>query len=199
MKILAFVDVHGDKKCIENIIKKSRDVDVLVCAGDLTTFGLSLNKVFDEIIKTNKEFLFIHGNHEESFEDLGLLKSIKNKNFTYLHRNFYIKEDYVFIGYGGGGFSQEDKEMERFFDKIYSKIDMSKKIILVTHAPPFKTRVDFLPHLGYRGNKSINRVIKKFKPVLLICGHLHETAGVTDRIGETLIINPGSKGKIIEI
>jgi len=38
MKILAFVDVHGSAACLKEIEKKSKKVDIILCAGDLTVF-----------------------------------------------------------------------------------------------------------------------------------------------------------------
>jgi hypothetical protein len=40
------------------------------------------------------------------------------------------------------------------------------------------------------GSKAIHDFIKAFKPDLVVCGHIHEARG-TDKIGETVMINPG--------
>lgn len=73
-----------------------------------------------------------------------------------------------------------------------------KKIILVTHAPPYKTRLDKLAG-EHCGNKSIRNFIEKSRSDLVICGHLHENFGREDKIKRTRIINPGHFGKVISI
>ncbi len=65
-----------------------------------------------------------------------------------------------------------------------------KITLLVTHAPPYATKTDLLPSGDHAGSKSLRRVIEELQPTLNICGHIHESRG-TDKIGQTLVINPG--------
>ena len=41
------------------------------------------------------------------------------------------------------------------------------------------------------GSKSKKKKKKKTEPVLVVTGHIHESAAI-DKIGETVVINPGS-------
>ena len=84
----------------------------------------------------------------------------------------------------------------KFNDAIKNNKD--KKIILLTHAPPYRTKLDKLGR-NYAGNKSFRNFIEKYKIDLHICGHLHENFGKEDKIKNTKIINPGPFGKIVEI
>ena len=52
---------------------------------------------------------------------------------------------------------------------------------------------------GIPGSKAITRAIKKFKPNILLHGHIHEASGIEEKIGDTRVINVGKEGKIIEI
>ena len=47
--------------------------------------------------------------------------------------------------------------------------------------------------------KSLREFIKKFKPKFVVCGHLHENEKKEDKLNNTIILNPGKYGKIIEI
>src|SRR3989344_307952 len=111
-----------------------------------------------------------------------------------LHKKVKTIGNYNFVGYGGGGFSQRDKEFEKFASKI-----KKENIVLITHAPPYDTRLDYLPQTGHVGSRSIKEFIKKHKPLLVICGHLHENETKKQKIKSTMLVNPGSKGEIIEI
>src|SRR3990167_6975870 len=75
---------------------------------------------------------------------------------------------------------------------------LNKKIIIVTHAPPYKTKLDKLVE-GHCGNKSIRHFVERNKIDLLICGHLHENFGKEDKIKRTKCINPGPFGKIVRV
>ncbi len=196
MKLYTFVDTHGNLKIIDYIIKKAKreDVDFLICAGDISNWSNNLKEV---LIKF-KEFplILIPGNHEDENELAHISK--KFENIIYLHKGSYEINDYVFFGYGGGGFSKENKEFKEISNKFLKDIK-NKKIILITHQPPHNTSLDYLPHTGNQGCKDIRKFIEKAQPILHISGHLHENEGTKDKIGKTIIINPGPYGRIIEI
>ncbi|MBS3101155.1 metallophosphoesterase [Candidatus Woesearchaeota archaeon] len=201
MKILAFTDIHGSLTALRRIQQKvkSQKPDLLVCAGDVSIFEHGIAGVLRRLNKLNKKIIIIHGNHEDIHTFAKLAKIFKN--IIFIHRSSYTENGVLFIGYGGGGFSIVDKGFEKtakekFKDIIKNHHD--KKIILITHAPPYKTRLDKLIQ-GHCGNKSIRHFVEKNKVDLLICGHLHENFGKEDKIKRTKIINPGPFGKIIVI
>ena len=198
MKILAFVDTHGSIKALRKIGKKAKNADLMVCAGDLTIFEQGLNYFLGRLNKMNGKVLFVHGNHEGE-EDAKKSCSLF-RNIEFIHKKHLIIGDILFFGWGGGGFSLVDKTFEnqtKQFKKIIKK-NPGKKIVLVTHAPPYNTKVDNI--LGeHCGNKSIRKFIKDLKPDLVVCGHLHEKHGKRDKIGKTLIINPGPYGIVISV
>ena len=49
------------------------------------------------------------------------------------------------------------------------------------------------------GSKAVTEAIKKFKPDIAICSHVHEAEGIEEKMGKTTILNVGKTGKIIEI
>ncbi|MBI2508290.1 metallophosphoesterase family protein [Candidatus Woesearchaeota archaeon] len=197
MRLFAFTDTHGNKKIISSLIKKIQNSkpDIVICAGDLTNFGRALKKLLNMFEKTNLPLLIIPGNHETSPQ---LTEACKKTKFAInIHRKIYQFNDYLFFGYGLGGFGKESLEMEKLMPKIKA-LAKNKMLIIITHQPPYKTKLDKLPS-GHAGNKSIRKFIAELKPVLSICGHLHENESKVDKIKSTVIINPGNKGKVIEI
>ena len=105
--------------------------------------------------------------------------------------------DYVFLGYGGGGFKMKDAGFRKIAREWYGKYK-DDKVVLVTHGPPVNTKLDLL---GKRhvGNIDYRRFVERIKPRLMICGHLHETVGEMDKIGKTKVIHPGWEGMVIEL
>lgn len=197
MKLLAFVDLHGSIATLRKIIKRAKkpDIDIIINAGDHTIFGEKHYSILRELNKIKKPVLIVHGNHETEKEIRKFCKILKN--CISIHNKTFKKNNYIFFGWGGGGFSLIDKGFEKAARK-FRKQFKNKKIILITHAPPYKTKVDKIMN-QYAGNKSIRKFITKQRPILVICGHLHENSGKTDKLYKTKIINPGPRGKILEI
>jgi len=195
MKIYAFTDIHSNMKILNKVIEiaTKKKVDFIVTPGDLTLFSEGLSKILKKL-KGNIPVIALHGNHEDENE---MKKICHELGIIFLHKATFEINDYIFIGYGGDGFSREDKELESFIKKI--KISKNKKIITLTHAPPYGTKLDYVPNIGFSGCKSVNKMIKKFKPILHLCGHLHENFGARDKIGNTIILNPGNIGITIDI
>jgi len=198
MKILAFVDIHGSLKALNAIVKKTKkeNPDLLVCAGDITIFENGLDYFTHRLSRLGKTILFIHGNHETAENFKYVCSLFKNTNF--IHKKIFRAGNCVFIGYGGGGFSLTNKDFEKTAKRLVKQAKKDDKIILVTHAPPYKTKLDNI--LGEpAGNKSIRKFIEKNNILIAIAGHLHENSGKQDKIGKTKVINPGPEGKILRI
>jgi Icc-related predicted phosphoesterase len=97
-------------------------------------------------------------------------------------------------------------ESARELYKLFSKYN-PKNFIFLIHYPPYGI-MDKIKHKGSpmngkrAGFEPYNKMIKKYKPILVINGHMHEYQGMK-RIGSSIIVNPGlaQKGKaaIIEI
>ncbi|MBL7051595.1 MAG: metallophosphoesterase family protein [Nanoarchaeota archaeon] len=199
MKILAFVDTHLDEKAIKQIIKKSKKVDIVICAGDISWLGQGTKEaLFDLSKKIKKNIYIIPGNHETNSELIKVCE--KKKNLIYVNKRLIKLEDYYFFFWGGGGFAERDKNLEKRIPKLKKKLTKKDQLIFITHGPPYKTKLDILEYIGHVGCKSQKKFIKELKPLVHICGHIHENSEVQQVIYKrTLIINPGPAGKILEI
>ncbi|BCS93091.1 hypothetical protein L3N51_01880 [Metallosphaera sp. J1] len=91
--------------------------------------------------------------------------------------------------------------------RMAEKISEPEKAIFNFHAPPYNTSLDNAPMLSpdlkpvvkggdvvmtHVGSKSVRKIIEEFQPMLGIHGHIHESRAF-DKIGKTVIINPGSE------
>jgi len=195
MKLLVFTDLHGSKNNLEILLKKAKTADLLVCAGDISMFSMNLKKIISKFKTTKKPLIIIPGNHESPNE----IESIKFDFMIPLHKKIYRINDFVFVGYGTDGFSQEDKEFENFIKRVKSKLKKTDKVILITHGPPFGTKLDKMRYFGHVGNRSYTKAVKKLKPIYYFCGHLHENFNKRDKIGKTFIINTSPQGKLINV
>lgn len=200
MKLLAFTDLHLSYYAFKKIkakIKKQKP-EILIGAGDISIFEHGVDFMLNKLNKLNIKTLIIHGNHETN----KVLKKLcsKYKNLLFIHKKHCTYNNIMFFGYGGSGFSMVEPEFYRIgkkFQKIIRK-NRDKKIVLVTHAPPYNTKLDLIV-TNHCGNKTFRHFVTKNKVDLYICGHLHENFGKEDKIGKTKIVNPGPYGRIIEV
>jgi uncharacterized protein len=70
--------------------------------------------------------------------------------------------------------------------------------VFVLHSPPRDTRCDMIGAGRHVGSRAIRRFIDVHQPPLVLAGHIHESPRVSsayhDRIGRTLVVNPGQFG-----
>lgn len=198
MKFLTFTDLHEDKAVLKELVKRASqpDIDFIVCGGDISTFGRGLTLVFKSFDALKKPFYVIPGNHEEGSEILtrALVGFSNCHNFDRLAIKI---GEYVFLGYGGGGFSVQSEEFRKLARQWYGKYK-EEKIIFVTHGPPFGTALDLMGQ-KHVGNKDFRRFIDRIKPKIAISGHLHEAVGKMDTLGKTKLLNPGWEGMVVEV
>ena len=197
-KILAVGDIHGDTGLVKRLAKKAKeeDVDLVILAGDLTFVEQSVKNLIGPFIKAKKEVLLIPGNHE-SIATVNFLAEMypKTKN---IHGYSFIKNDLGIFGAGGGDIINitPDKEIFSALKKGHEKVKNLKKQIMVTHMHPRGSKAEFS---GFKGSMAVKKAIEEFQPDVLISAHIHEAAGIEEKIGKTKVINVGRKAKIFEI
>jgi len=198
LKILAVSDIHGDSKLVKKLAEKAEKekVDLVILCGDITGFVETKN-IINPFKEKNKRVLIVPGNWD-SFATTDFLASI------YGVRNIHgYSVQYENIGFFGAGGAEgpgpgriSEKEIFETLKKAHEGIKNIEKKIMVTHMHPSPSLSEFS---GIKGSDAITKAIKKFKPDILLHGHIHEASGIEEKIGNTRIINVGREGKIIEI
>lgn len=191
--------MHGDSKLTKRLALRAEEekVDLVVLCGDLTGF-----KESKELIKPFKDrgqkVLLIPGNHDSfaTTDFLAQLYGVKN-----IHGYNAVYGKVGFFGAGGtsdlphpGHVSEED--LFNILEKAHSGLAGIEKKVMLTHMHPAG---GISEDVGFKGSESITKAIKKFKPDLLLHGHIHETFGTEDKIGDTKIVNVGRDGVILEV
>uniref|UniRef100_A0A7C2Z867 Calcineurin-like phosphoesterase domain-containing protein n=1 Tax=Ignisphaera aggregans TaxID=334771 RepID=A0A7C2Z867_9CREN len=207
MKILAISDIHGHSEMLVSILEKElkeTNIDVIVFSGDVAPYRAPhktlehLMKIVDlaEIYKI-KQFLAVPGNMDVAEH----YAKIKSSIYVNLHKNANVFENYVFIGFGGSPVTpfgtllefDEDAIENSLLDLYRSISDLLTRgynLILVSHAPPYGTKCDIAYSRSHVGSKGIRKFIELAKPLLVICGHIHESRCI-DNINSTVVVNPG--------
>ncbi len=198
-KILAIGDIHGDSTLMKKLAKQAKDenVDVVILAGDITFAEQEFKDVIKPFTDLKKQVLLIPGNHE-GVATTDLLAEIYSPTKS-IHGYSFIKNNVGIFGAGGadiGIHTINDSEIYKLLKKGNESVKNLEKKILVTHIHPEGTKSEFS---GFNGSKAVRKAIETFKPNIAICAHIHEAAGVEDKIGNTRVINVSRKGKIFEI
>ena len=198
MKILAASDIHGDSKQIKKLAEKAEkeNVDLVVLCGDIMGF-VETKDIIKPFKDKDKRVIIIPGNWD-SFATTDFLANIYGvKN---IHGYSVQYQNIGFFGAGGalgpGPGLITDKELSETLEKAHSGLKGIEKKIMVTHMHPSQSKSEFS---GIPGSKAITSAIKKFKPDILLHGHIHEGAGIEEKIGNTRVFNVGKNGRIIEI
>jgi len=199
-KILAVGDIHGDITLVERLAKKVKkeNVDVIILSGDLTFAEQSLENLIGPFAKTKKPILVIPGNHE-SPETNAFMTELYAPYSKNLHGYYFKKNNIGFFGAGTAnmGLHQiKDSEIFNLLKRSHEKIKDIQKKIMVTHIHPKNSKFEFS---GWEGSSAVKKAIKKFQPDIAICSHIHEAAGLEEKIGKTRVINVSRKGKIFEV
>ena len=152
MRILAFTDLHGDENFLKIIDVKAKDVDLIICAGDLTLMGRNQKELVRHLDKYNKQVIMLHGNHE--IEEELRFDCQDTNNVLFMHNEILEIDDLAIGVHGGGGFSERSREFEESGRIFADMVKSHKKSIMVFHAPPFNTALDEITEGWHVGSES---------------------------------------------
>lgn len=199
MKLLLFSDIHLNESYCRRIIELSKDVDVVIGAGDYCSLRRNLDQVIAVLKVMIKPTILVPGNSENYDE---LLEACNNwPSAKVLHGNGVEIQEQLFFGIGGGipvtpfgswswDFTEEEAE------KLLAKCP--KNAVLISHSPPkgVLDKSSFGLHLG---SKTIKNFIHEKSPKLVICGHIHESGGKIEKHGNCTVINAGPHGMVYDL
>lgn len=197
MRLLVVSDFHQNLQAVERARRKAtlEGVDVIVLCGDLTHFGTIA--IAEEILRgfagLGVDTLFVPGNCDPT----GLSEHSTLGGAHCLHGRCRRVGDLSFMGVGGSTpvpfrtvFELREEELKEILEEAHSHFDGDGRPVLVSHVPPSHTAVDMTPSGFNVGSVALREFIERRRPQLVVCGHIHEARGV-DKIGDTLIVNPG--------
>jgi Icc-related predicted phosphoesterase len=199
MKLLLFSDLHVNKDRCMDLVALSNEADLVIGAGDFGSLRMGVGKTIKWLSAIRKPAVLVPGN-SESYHELRKACAAWG-NAIVLHGSSATVAGLVFFGIGGGipvtpfGPWSWDFTEQQAEDLL---ADCPEKCILVTHSPPYGM-VDLSSSGQHLGSRAILNAVKSKKTQLVVCGHIHESAGYMENIGNTTVINAGPKGLIFEI
>ena len=191
VKVLAVTDIHGNSKMVQELAEllESESVDLVLIAGDITHFSgaETARKVLEPLLNAGIPVLVVHGNCDgrdvpELLDELGIG----------LHDKRVEVNGVGFIGIGGSNITPFNTVWELTEEEIGGILERNYRPgdVILSHVPPRNTRADRINSGLHVGSKALREFIEMNRPPLVVTGHIHEARSV-DRVGETVIVNPG--------
>jgi hypothetical protein len=197
MKILIFSDIHGDARSLEKIVAQT--ADIYIAAGDLSNFGAGLEQCAEVMIELGENLWVLPGNHETHNETRSFCKRY---GFTDFHCQVKALGSTRWAGLGYSNitpFNTPGEYSEEEIAKALAAFEGNNPLYLVVHFPPLGTKLDEFAPGKHGGSPTLRQWVERIQPVYLFCGHIHEAAGMSDRIGKTQCFNVGKQGYTLEI
>ena len=191
MLLVCISDLHGSLRGIERI---NFSPDLLIVTGDITNFGREreAENILRQLLKITDKILAVPGNCD--YPEV-------SKVLDELEINLWCKGKIIdktgFFGVGGSNptpfntpLEYSEEELEACLNEGFTKVKEAEIKILVSHPPPYNTKVDRVSSGLHVGSRAVREFIEKAQPSLVLCGHIHEARGI-DKIKNTIIVNPG--------
>jgi uncharacterized protein len=197
MKILIFSDIHGDIRALERIV--AQPADLYIAAGDLSNFGKGMDQCAAVLAGLGERLWVLPGNHETHEQTSAFCKQ---HGFVDFHRQVRSIGSAHWAGLGYSNitpFNTPGEYSEEEIDQALTAFDGLRPLCFVVHFPPHGTKLDEFAPGKHAGSPALRDWVERAQPAYLFCGHIHETAGLTDRIGATQCINVGKRGYSLEI
>lgn len=201
MKILLLSDAHGKENCFEPIKDLAKTCDCVLYAGDFSALNKpeTAQPLLNALLKINDNVFAVTGNADEV-----AFKDVLESHDVSIEASFSAFDGLLFAGSGGASHFTGDTPNERDDEDLVGDLNLVltasqeekqetlwDNLVLVMHNPPKDTSCDKISAEVHVGSPLLREFIENHKPLLVVCGHIHEAASI-DQIGETVVINPGS-------
>lgn len=193
MRLLCITDIHSDVDRFENILANEPPADLLIIGGDFTNFGKppEVDHLLDLAQAHTPRVLAVAGNCDSPEIDQLLLEREVS-----LHTRGVRINDIGFFGLSamppwmGNMYEFTEEELDRLLAMSYAQAAGSSRYVMVPHCPPRNSGVDRNSAGVHVGSTAIRSWVDQVKPILVVCGHIHEARGQA-KIGDTVVVNCG--------
>ena len=193
IKILALADLHADETLIDRLraISARHQYDLVLFCGDLTNNGpVSYAEEVVSFFYPKTYAVFGNMDTNEVVEKLHQMKVL-------IHGRKVKLGEWNLVGVGGSNptpFGTPNEMGEEKLEEAIAKAGVDEYSIVLSHAPPYGLFDEVGPGM-HVGSTAVRKMIDQKKPILVICGHVHEHEG-KEILGETLVVKLGPAEKL---
>jgi Icc-related predicted phosphoesterase len=192
--LLLFSDLHADLVRGRELVRRARDVDLLIGAGDIGHLRRRLPETIAVLREIETPTVLVAGN-SESFEELEA--ACRGWDAAHvLHGSGTTLCGIPVWGVGGaipvtpfGSWSYDLTEEEG----AALLAECPRGAILVSHSPP-KGTLDVSSSGTSLGSTAVREAVLRVRPRLVICGHIHDSSGQSSLLDGIPVVNAGPDG-----
>ena len=181
-------DIHAKASTASSVCKLADryNADNILILGDVSNFG-PVSVAVDYISSLNRPVYAIPGNCDPL-----VFPDAVSKVATDMHGKAAVIDGIRVAGLGGSNPTIFDTPFELTEDEIFDTLDgiCDNVSVLMVHAPPLG-HLDTIPNGMHVGSSSIKAIADKYRPLVVLSGHIHEARGIESHNG-TLFVNPGA-------
>jgi len=193
MRLLCITDIHSEVGCFEKILAHEPAADLLIIGGDFTNFGKppEVDHLLNLAQAHTPQVLAVAGNCDSAAIDQRLIE-----RGVSLHTRGVRIGDIGFFGvsamppWKGNMYEFPEEDLDRFLAASFAQVEGSSRYIMVPHCPPRNSGVDRSAMFMSVGSTAVRSWVDKVKPILVVCGHIHEARGQA-KISDTVVVNCG--------
>lgn len=195
MRLVCFGDIHLALRAVERLGPALRDADWAILTGDITNFGDPPDafRVVDAVRQFCPNVLAVTGNLDMAW----VIDAFREAGIS-LHGEGRRLGGLGVFGCGGSNVTPmdtptelEEHELRAVLERAHAAVADAPRRLMICHTPPYDTRLDRLVNGTPVGSPAVRAFIETCRPDVAVVGHIHEGRGV-DRIGDTLVVNPGA-------
>lgn len=191
MKLLLFSDLHASTAAARRIAALAGGVDVLVGAGDFGNVRSQVRVCIETLRAIAKPAVLVAGNNESTEELVEACHDWPSAHV--LHGSGVTIAGVSFFGIGGGvpvtpfGAWSYDFTEQQAADMLGH---CPAGAVLISHSPPHGA-ADRDGAGRSLGSTAVRDAVLRLRPRLVVCGHIHASAGKRELIGTSPVINAG--------
>jgi hypothetical protein len=198
MRLLCITDIHSNLRQFEKILANEPKADLLIIGGDFTNFGKppEVDHMLNIAQAHTPQVLAVAGNCDSAAIDQLLVDRGVSLHARGVRIGLPGQGDIGFFGvsamppWHGNMYEFSEKDLDRFLTASYAQVAGSPRYIMVPHCPPRNSVVDRSSSGANVGSTAVRNWVDEVKPILVICGHIHEARGQA-KIGDTIVVNCG--------
>ncbi len=199
LKLLLFSDLHCDVRAARRLVELAAGVDVVVGAGDFANLRRGIELTVDVLKAIHQPAVLVPGNSESDAE---LTAACRDWPLAHvLHGSGTTSGGVDFWGLGGGVPVTPFGDWSVDFTESQAEELLAgcpEGAVLVSHSPP-EGAVDVSSSGASLGSVAVRRAALDKRLALVVCGHIHHSAGKTAMIGEVPVVNAGPAGRVWEL
>ncbi len=189
MRIMAFSDLHHSRGKAALVVAASAEADLVIGAGDFCNRRAELPGVMSLLRDLKTPAIFVPGNHESAEE----LSEAALAGVQVLHGSGCVIDGVAFYGLGYGvpetPFGAWSCDLGEDAARALLA-DCPDGAVLISHSPPFGAG-DANSAGTHVGSRAVLEAIEAKSPRLVLCGHIHESWGAREMVGDSPVANLG--------